>query len=182
MVWLSPAQGNRPYAPPTGQAVYKLVTPSPKNAVFYPFSFQSLEHSLVREHSPTPLQSYCSALFRQNRGSGYIPQNRPVVFKSLHTLPKPACPTCPAPACRSMLACGGRSSRRRSVGGPLYSNGKRSLSLFSLYRYQTLSCTTSGVHPPQPACQVGAGLSREKSRAVRPAKLLHFRNIKWESL
>ena len=71
--------------PPTFQTVCKLVTSNSQSAVFCSLSFQSLAHSLVRAHSATPLQSYCSALFAKNTGGGYPPQNLPRVFKGLRT-------------------------------------------------------------------------------------------------
>lgn len=107
MVRPSLAQGNRPYASPAAQTVCKRVTSGPQNAVFYPFSFQSLTYSLGIEHSTTPLQSCCSALFftpsvfceglsipfsttsalfRPNTGRGYTPQDLLFIFKGLCTL------------------------------------------------------------------------------------------------
>src|SRR5579863_4096624 len=48
MVWPSSAQGNRPFAPATTQAVCKLVTPSSENAFFFPFPFNLL-HTLLQD-------------------------------------------------------------------------------------------------------------------------------------
>ncbi len=56
MVWPSSAQGNRSYAPSTGEAVYNIVTSNPRYIVFYPSYFQfvvnslfSLWHKSIRE-------------------------------------------------------------------------------------------------------------------------------------
>src|SRR5579864_2565568 len=86
MVWPSSAQGIRPYASRTSQTVCIVVTPSPENSIFWPLCFQSLAHSFAGVFSTTPLQSYSSALFAQNTGGGYTPQNLPLVFKDLRTL------------------------------------------------------------------------------------------------
>ena len=86
MVWLSSAQGIRPYAPPTSQTVHKIVTQSRENRVFCPFSFQSLAHSFAGAHSTTPLQSYSSALFSKNTGGRYPSHDLPLVFRDLRTL------------------------------------------------------------------------------------------------
>jgi hypothetical protein len=86
MVWPSPAQGIRPYAPRTGQIVYIVVTPSLGNSIFCSLCFQSLAHSFAASFFATPLQSAFSALFAKNTGGGYTPQNSPHVFKDLRTL------------------------------------------------------------------------------------------------
>src|SRR5579864_1176962 len=86
MVWLSPAQGNRPYAPRTGQTVCIVVTPYPENGIFCSLCFQYLTHSFAGVFSTTPLQSYCSTLFAKNTGGGYTPPSLPLVFKRLRTL------------------------------------------------------------------------------------------------
>ena len=86
MSWSSSALGIRPNASSTRQTVCYLVTPSPQNVVFYPFSFLSLAHSSARDHSATPLLSYSSALFSKNTGGGYTLRNSPPVFKRLRTL------------------------------------------------------------------------------------------------
>jgi hypothetical protein len=86
MVSAVSAQGNCPYAPSTRQTVCIVVTPSPENGGFCSLCFQSITHSFAGVFSTTPLQSYCSALFAQNTGGGYTPQNLPLVFKGLRTL------------------------------------------------------------------------------------------------
>jgi len=78
--------GIGPCAPPTTQAVRKLVTPRPQNAIFYPSSFQSLAHSFENENFTTRLLSEGSALFVQNTGGRYLSHDLPLVFKDLRTL------------------------------------------------------------------------------------------------
>src|SRR5579864_5742848 len=51
MVWLSPAQGNRPYAPRTGQTVYIVVTPYPENGIFCSLCFRQLLCNHIVPHS-----------------------------------------------------------------------------------------------------------------------------------
>jgi hypothetical protein len=86
MVWSSPAQGNRPYAPRTGQAVCIVVTPDPKSGVLYPSSFQSLAHSFENGNSATLVLSKGPALFVQNTWGRYLPPHLPFVFKGFGTL------------------------------------------------------------------------------------------------
>jgi len=159
MVWPSSAQGNRPYASQTRQAVCKLATPSSENAFFFPLSFQSLTHSFAGEHSTTSLQSYCSALFAKNMGGGYTPKNLPLVFNHFRTLQNSACPKL---ARRSSLA---RSCTRqaaeagRPVGALLFSYRKWPLSLFSSFHYGTLSFTTRGGYTPPASLHFASLLS-----------------------
>jgi len=86
MVWSSRAQGNRPYARPTRQAVCKLVTPNSQNSIFCSLCFQSLARSFASSFFTTPLQSVRSALFHKNTGGGYTSQNSLHVFNGLQTL------------------------------------------------------------------------------------------------
>jgi hypothetical protein len=86
MVSAAPSLGIGPCAPPTTQAVSKLVTSRPQNAIFYPSSFQSLAHSFENENSTTRLLSEGSALFVQNTGGRYLSHDLPLVFKDLRTL------------------------------------------------------------------------------------------------
>ena len=86
MVWLSSAQGIRPYAPPTPQTVCIVVSPTPENSIFCPLCFQSLAHSFGNGISATLLFSQASALFTQNTGGRYHPHDLPLVFKDLRTL------------------------------------------------------------------------------------------------
>jgi hypothetical protein len=107
MFWPSSAQGNRPYASTTHQTVYKLVTSSLQNVAFCPFYFQSLAHSLAEAFSTTPLRSYCSALFAQNTGGGYIPHNLPLVFNALRTLARATSGLPTVTAARAEACCPG---------------------------------------------------------------------------
>src|SRR5690349_19588413 len=84
----SSAQGTRPYAHSTRQAVCKLVTPNSQNGIFCSLCFQSLAHSFGNGISATLLFSQASALFTQNTGGEYTPPESPHVFKRLRT------PTC----------------------------------------------------------------------------------------
>jgi hypothetical protein len=86
MVSASLLQGIVPCDPPTAQPVCRLVTPSLRNPIFYPFCFQTLAHSCENEKSTTPLISEGSALFAQNTGGRYLPHDLPLVFMDLHTL------------------------------------------------------------------------------------------------
>jgi hypothetical protein len=97
----------------------------------------------------TPLQSYRFALFAQDTGVG-IPSKICSLFSRVSALRKnrPA-PSLPAVAALPWLykaSCGGGLSRGSSrctpVGAPLFSNGKRSLSLFPSHRCGTLSRAT----------------------------------------
>jgi hypothetical protein len=171
MVWSSPAQGNRPYAPSTRQTVCIVVTPSPENGIFRSLCFQSLTHSFAGVFSTTPLQSYSSALFAQNTGGGYTPEIRLMLSRVCVLLPRAYS------AMRHSLVPIGSHRRKflppnvflshhsrlvtrhyllsssrwcprcRSVGAPLFFNGKRSLSRFSSYRCQTFFLTTRGGTP-----------------------------------
>ena len=98
MVSAVSALGIGPYAPPTRQAIYKLVTPSPENHVSYPPYFQSLAHSFGNEISATLLFSKVSALFSKNTGGGYPRQDLPLLSKDLRTFtPRRLCEgLCPA--------------------------------------------------------------------------------------
>jgi hypothetical protein len=85
MVRLSSALGIRPHACTTRQSVYKLVSFRPQKAVLHPLSFllrtlwqRSIRQLLCNHNS--------SALFTENAGGGYTPNNVPLVFKGLRTL------------------------------------------------------------------------------------------------
>jgi hypothetical protein len=160
MVWPSSAQGNRPYARPTRQAVYIVVTPSPENSIFCPLCFQSLAHSFGASFFTTPLQSVRSALFTENTGGGYTPQESPHVFKLLRTLQDSDCPKL---ARRSSLA---RSCTRqaaeagRPVDVPLDLRcfpTENAVYLFSLHTVVRVFRTQRGGVHPTPVDQAKKG-------------------------
>jgi hypothetical protein len=60
--------------------------------------------------------------------------------------------------------------RRRPVGVPLFSNGKRSLSLFRSYRCRTLSFPTRGGTPPPPVSLPPSRRTLSPQRAPRATR------------
>src|SRR5579863_2857438 len=145
MVSAVSVQGDRPYAPPNRQTVCKLVTSSPKTTFPIPFPFNLLRTlSEMRFPQLAYYQSLPHSLHKTPE-VGTPPQDLPFVFKRFRTL---AHGTSVRPGSVPRCLCGHPhvplSPRRRPVGAPLFSHGKRTPSLFCSYRCQTPSFPPRG--------------------------------------
>ena len=122
--------GIGPLTPQSRYPVCKLVTPTPENAIFYPLLFNFLRTlSEMRISQPSCYQAVPHSL-QKTPGVG-IPQEICLIFSSVYAL-LPCLPG--ADCCGAFVSCGlfHRScrSRRRPVGAPLFSHGRRLLSPF----------------------------------------------------